>query len=166
MTGRVTSMRLGEASISAGRFIMAKRGVEGPVVKSETRAKIDCGGIKEFRDGERRIIDTDEGAVVVANVKGKFYAVNAKCPHFGLPMKRGQIRMSENEYDPPTIVCNFHNSEFRLSDGTCKVWCSKMLGIPGTEVLAEFSGNFGGEQMSRATIYQVSVEDDQVYLLV
>lgn len=33
--------------------------------------------------GERKVIDTDQGAVIVTNVKGSFYAVNAKCPHLG-----------------------------------------------------------------------------------
>jgi nitrite reductase/ring-hydroxylating ferredoxin subunit len=35
------------------------------------------------------VLDGPEGAIIVANVKGSFYAVNAKCPHLGLPMKRG-----------------------------------------------------------------------------
>ena len=40
--------------------------------------------------GERKIVDTDMGAVIVANVEGSFYAVLAKCPHLGLPMKTGE----------------------------------------------------------------------------
>lgn len=39
--------------------------------------------------GERKIVDTEVGAVIVANVEGSFYAVLAKCPHLGLPMKTG-----------------------------------------------------------------------------
>lgn len=45
------------------------------------------------------------GAVVVANVGGNYYAVNAKCPHLGLPMKRGAIEVEGGE---PVITCNFH----------------------------------------------------------
>lgn len=40
--------------------------------------------------GERKIVDTEAGAVIVANVEGSFYAVLAKCPHLGLPMKTGR----------------------------------------------------------------------------
>lgn len=43
-----------------------------------------------FLTGERKIVDTDAGAVIVANVEGSFYAVLAKCPHLGLPMKTGK----------------------------------------------------------------------------
>merc|ERR1711871_1868669 len=54
MTGRVTSMRLGESSVSAGRFIMAKRGIGGPAKSRQTTARIDCGLASAFSPGERR----------------------------------------------------------------------------------------------------------------
>lgn len=49
---------------------------------------VEVGRANEIPNGERKIIDTPAGAVIVANVDGKFYAVNAKCPHLGLPMKK------------------------------------------------------------------------------
>ena len=39
--------------------------------------------VDEIKPGERKIVDTEAGAVIVANVDGKFFAVNAKCPHLG-----------------------------------------------------------------------------------
>jgi hypothetical protein len=33
----------------------------------------------------------------VANVGGEFYAVNAKCPHLGLPMKRGALSFQDTK---------------------------------------------------------------------
>lgn len=41
--------------------------------------------------GERKVVDTEAGAVIVTNVGGSLYAVLAKCPHLGLPMKTGMI---------------------------------------------------------------------------
>ena len=37
--------------------------------------------VSEIRDGDRKIIETENGSVIITNVKGSFYAVNAKCPH-------------------------------------------------------------------------------------
>jgi hypothetical protein len=39
--------------------------------------------VDEIKPGDRKIVDTEAGAVIVANVDGKFFAVNAKCPHLG-----------------------------------------------------------------------------------
>ena len=39
--------------------------------------------VDEIKPGERKIVDTEAGAVIVANVDGNFFAVNAKCPHLG-----------------------------------------------------------------------------------
>ena len=52
-------------------------------------ATISIGSANEIPNGERKIIDTEKGSVIVANIDGEFYAVNAKCPHLGLPMKKG-----------------------------------------------------------------------------
>eukprot|EP01035_Chromulina_nebulosa_P036812 gene36812-49649_t len=85
--------------------------------------------VDEIKPGERKIVDTEAGAVIVANVDGNFFAVNAKCPHLGLPMKKGKIE--KDAAGNPTITCNFHNSVFSLSDGSCTAWCTGILGNSG-----------------------------------
>ena len=60
--------------------------------------------------------------------------------------------------------CNFHNSKFSLEDGSCKTWCSGVLGLPGTGFLAGAMGKVGGKENSPATVYAVSVEGDKLYL--
>ena len=37
----------------------------------------------ELTNGNRVVVDTPEGAVVVTKIMDKFFAVNAKCPHLG-----------------------------------------------------------------------------------
>lgn len=46
-------------------------------------ATIEVGSVSEIPNGERKIVDTEAGSVIVANVDGDFYAMNAKCPHLG-----------------------------------------------------------------------------------
>ena len=78
-------------------------------------------------------------------------------------MKKGKI--TESSKGEVTITCNFHNSVFDLSDGNCKTWCSKVMGIPGSEFLADISANFGGDKFTPATVYRVITENDRIILL-
>lgn len=80
---------------------------------------VEVGNINEIPNGERKIIDVDQNTIIVANIDGNYYAVNAKCPHLGLPMKTGEISSASGT---PTITCKFHNSQFSLEDGSCKQW--------------------------------------------
>ena len=94
-----------------------------------------AGLLSEFPEGSRKILDTSKGAVIVTNQQGVLYAVNAKCPHLGLPMKTGTITTSNNAGESPILTCKFHNSQFRLEDGQCVNWCTGVMGIPGTEMV-------------------------------
>ena len=47
-------------------------------------------------------------------------------------MKKGAIDVQNGT---PTITCNFHNSKFSLTDGSCKSWCTGVLGLPGKIII-------------------------------
>jgi nitrite reductase/ring-hydroxylating ferredoxin subunit len=171
MAGRVVSS-IGNDAIATGRFVMVLRKSTGtkPLRSFQSSSSsfnsrprsLDCGPAASFAEGERRIVDYEKGAaIIVAKVNGRIFAIDARCPHLGLPMKRGTISSGVNG-DDPTITCNFHNSVFSLNDGSCKTWCSKVMGIPGTEWIASASGKFGGLEYSPATVYKVSIENDRV----
>ena len=119
-------------------------------------------------------------------IAGTFYAVNAKCPHLGLPMKKGQITVENGQ---PTITCNFHNSKFSLNDGACTAWyvmihnyvnfhqpnhlicisfttafrCTGALGLPGTGFLGKAMSKIGGEE-GPATVYKVTNNEGKLVL--
>lgn len=141
-----------------------------PLVRRSTRyystilyGKVEVGKTSEIPSGERKIVDTNAGSVIVTNVGGSFFAVNAKCPHLGLPMKKGAI--GTDETGQPTITCNFHNSKFSLKDGSCQQWCSGVLGIPNTGFFANAMGKLGGAEKSPATVYPVTVDENGVLTL-
>jgi hypothetical protein len=50
-----------------------------------------AGLLSDYPEGSRKILESNKGAVIVTNQQGMLYAVNAKCPHLGLPMKTGEI---------------------------------------------------------------------------
>ena len=61
------------------------------VSKTKLNADLFVGTLSEIPDGGRKIVDSAEGSIIVANQGGNLFAVNAKCPHLGLPMKTGEV---------------------------------------------------------------------------
>ena len=49
--------------------------------------------------------------IMLAAVKGKFYAIGNKCTHMG-------CKLSEGEMDGENVTCPCHSSMFSLKDGT------------------------------------------------
>lgn len=107
------------------------------------------------KEGDRVVFDGPDGAIIVAKVDGAYYAVDATCPHLGLPMKRGKI---EPGADGPQLVCNFHNSCFRLKDGSCTKWVTGALGFQN-DLIAGVMGNLGGKKQD-INAYNVIVGQD------
>ena len=127
----------------------------------QAKALVKVSPIPE--EGGRTIMKTKEGTVIVTKQRGKFYAVNARCPHMGLPMKRGTIEVDKDSGEA-CITCNFHNSKFSLADGECKVWCNQVFGIPGTEGVAKLLGKIGGAKGTPATVYPIEQVGERVFV--
>ena len=51
--------------------------------------------------------------VLVANVKGKYYAIGNVCTHFGGPLDQGVLMGQE-------VQCPWHGSHFDLTNGNVK----------------------------------------------
>ena len=47
------------------------------------RAKVEVADSASITDGKTQVVKTVAGEVIIGNLKGKFYAVDAKCPHLG-----------------------------------------------------------------------------------
>ncbi|CAE7818959.1 unnamed protein product [Symbiodinium sp. CCMP2592] len=115
-----------------------------------------CAQVKEPpAEGDRVVVDGSDGPIVVAKIDGKYYAVDAKCPHLNLPMKKGKI---ENGPDGPKLTCNFHNSQFNMKDGLCTRWVTGALGFEN-DFIAGVMSNVGGEKKNLQA-YEVVEADD------
>lgn len=97
-----------------------------PHTHTSTGSKVAALSSPAVAEGEREILDGPNGPILVTKVAGSCYAVDATCPHLGLPMKKGKVTSEGGE---PTLVCNFHNSCFRLQDGKCTKWVTGALGL-------------------------------------
>ncbi|KAL7536912.1 hypothetical protein ACHAXR_011313 [Thalassiosira sp. AJA248-18] len=117
-----------------------------------TQAALRCPPVAE---GEREILNGQNGPVLVTKVAGSYYAVDATCPHLNLPMKKGKISVEEGK---PTLTCSFHNSCFEMETGKCTKWVTGALGTQN-EVISGIMSNLGNEQKD-IVAYHVSEEDD------
>ena len=114
-------------------------------------------------EGDRVIVDGPDGnAILVANVKGEYFATDATCPHLGLPMKKGKI----NENGPggaPELQCNFHNSCFNMKTGACNKWVTGALGVQ-SGFISGIMRKVGREQKDIKAYTVVVNEDGSVVL--
>jgi nitrite reductase/ring-hydroxylating ferredoxin subunit len=66
--------------------------------------------------GSREVVKVGDRALLLLNEKGTLYAVDNKCPHLKLSLKKGKIT-PEGE-----IVCPWHKSAFSLATGEATEW--------------------------------------------
>lgn len=107
-------------------------------------------------EGDRSLVDGPNGTIIVTKSGGKFYAVDAKCPHLGLPMKKGKIEAGSDGV--PVITCNFHNSCFKMDSGKCTKWVTGALGQENG-LIAGFMSKVGSEKTD-VKAYKVSDNGD------
>lgn len=74
----------------------------GEFIKVAKAAEIGAGSIKGFVLGENKIM--------IANVGGKYYALEDHCPHMGAKLSTGILLGS-------TVMCMAHNAQFDVLSG-------------------------------------------------
>lgn len=94
----------------------------------------------DLENGAMKQVSVGETDVLLANLDGKFYAVGAKCTHYGAPLAQGTI--SEGK-----VICPWHHACFEVKEG-------KQLEPPGLDSLPRFEVREEGGDVF------VSVPDD------
>lgn len=67
--------------------------------------------VSEVNDGEKKEVRVNGKAILLINNGGKFFAIDARCPHKKLPLSKGKV-------DGTIITCAFHGSKFNITDGS------------------------------------------------
>eukprot|EP00419_Tripos_fusus_P022482 CAMPEP_0172724066 /NCGR_PEP_ID=MMETSP1074-20121228/85105_1 /TAXON_ID=2916 /ORGANISM="Ceratium fusus, Strain PA161109" /LENGTH=177 /DNA_ID=CAMNT_0013550429 /DNA_START=125 /DNA_END=658 /DNA_ORIENTATION=+ len=106
-------------------------------------------------EGEREIVEGPDGDIIVAKQGGAYYATDAKCPHLGLPMKRGPIETIDGEVQ---LRCNFHNSCWKMKNGECTRWVDGAMGFQN-DFIGGIMKNAGNEK-SDLGAYTVTENED------
>ena len=74
-------------------------------VRVASTAEIPEGGMKKVMFGGQQVL--------LANVKGKFYAIGNVCTHVGGPLDKGRL-------DSHEVECPLHGSRFDVTTGQVK----------------------------------------------
>ncbi|MDE1856668.1 MAG: non-heme iron oxygenase ferredoxin subunit [Candidatus Micrarchaeota archaeon] len=73
-------------------------------------AKVQVCKVSELPPGRMRGIEVNGKAIAVANVEGKFYAINGTCHHEGGPLAEGEL-------EGKIITCPWHGAQWDVTTG-------------------------------------------------
>lgn len=68
------------------------------------------GKASDFSNGDKKEITVDDKELLVVKNDGEFFAVDAKCSHYGAPLIKGAISGQQ-------VMCPWHHACFNLKDG-------------------------------------------------
>jgi nitrite reductase/ring-hydroxylating ferredoxin subunit len=71
---------------------------------------IDVSDIHDIETGKMKLVEVGSKKVVIANVEGKFYAFNDRCPHMNAALHLGTLTGK-------VIRCPLHFSTFDVTTG-------------------------------------------------
>jgi 3-phenylpropionate/trans-cinnamate dioxygenase ferredoxin subunit len=75
----------------------------------------------ELADGTMKKVSAGGQEFLLAMVGGRYYCVQARCPHMGGDLSKGVLNGT-------VIECPLHHSQFDLSDGHVVRWAGGILG--------------------------------------
>ncbi|MCD4808136.1 MAG: Rieske 2Fe-2S domain-containing protein [Methanococcoides sp.] len=99
---------------------------------------------EDVQDGEMRSFDSGDNKILVVNLGGKFYAIDAICNHMGGKLVDGKLKDN-------IVICPRHKCEYDVTSGKIK----KKAGF----FVQAFSGKCN-DQISYAT----KVEGGKIYV--
>ena len=71
---------------------------------------VEIAKVNEISDGKMKHVEVDGKEVLIANVGGKFYAINDRCGHMNALLSMGNLTGN-------TVTCPFHGAKFDVTNG-------------------------------------------------
>ena len=94
---------------------------------------VKVGKLADFPEGEMRGLTVNGNEILIANVKGKVYAMHSVCTHEGGPLAEGELE----EY---RVTCPWHGAVFDVRTG-------KVLEAPAEKNEETFKVSIKGEEV-------------------
>jgi 3-phenylpropionate/trans-cinnamate dioxygenase ferredoxin subunit len=76
---------------------------------------VDVAAVEDLEAGSMRKVTVAGQEVLLARVRGSFYAVDSKCAHMGGDLSQGTLEGS-------VLTCPVHHSQYSLTDGHVVRW--------------------------------------------
>ena len=98
--------------------------------------EVKVGSVSDFPEGELTAIESPElGSIAVAQLQGRFYAIDNYCTHAGVKLA-GEMGDLEGRY----VTCSAHDSRFDVRNG-------RVMGGPAYEPLPTFPVRVDGDDV-------------------
>jgi nitrite reductase/ring-hydroxylating ferredoxin subunit len=94
---------------------------------------VDVADTQDIEKGKMSLVEVEREKAVIANVEGKFYAFNDRCPHMNAPLHLGTLQGK-------VIMCALHFATYDVTTGK-KLSDPKDLGTP-PEIMQKMPANF------------------------
>jgi len=75
----------------------------------------EAASVNNLGEGTMKKVTVHDHAILLAMVKGRYYAVDARCPHFGGDLSEGTLVDT-------ILTCLIHHSQFDLWEGYVIRW--------------------------------------------
>jgi len=117
--------------------------------------KIKAIELNSLTEGKTQCVKLQDHKVLLIKQQGEVFALENRCPHFGLSLEKGKIADG-------TITCPFHGSRFDIASGENVDWCAAVVGIP----VPKWTGKMiaMGKKPQPVRTYPVSVEGNEVFV--
>jgi 3-phenylpropionate/trans-cinnamate dioxygenase ferredoxin subunit len=110
---------------------------------------VEAANASEFQDGMMKEVEIQGKKILLARIKGKYYATQGRCPHFGGVLSQGVL-------DGTVVTCPRHSSRFDLTDGHIVAW----VGRPG--VVSTITRGLKGPRP--LDTYKVKIEGNKILI--
>ena len=101
--------------------------------------------VNDVAKGEMKSFLLDGKDILIVNMDGNFYALDAVCNHMGGKLEKGHLKDN-------TVICPLHRCRYDVTTG-------KVTRQPGI-----LSGSLGGKCGDQKK-YEITIEDGNIYLV-
>jgi nitrite reductase/ring-hydroxylating ferredoxin subunit len=128
---------------------------------SNNKSYVEVAKVDEIPSGNMKHVEFNGKEIMIANLDGKFYALNDRCSHTNAPLSMGHIQGN-------VITCPMHGARFDITTGK-KVSDPEFPSIETNslpENLQKYM-EYAGRLLSQIKtydqqIYEVKVEDNRI----
>src|SRR6516225_4387292 len=85
---------------------------------------VRAGSLEELKARGRLVVHGDHRPILVIYERGRFFALDNRCPHMGFPLERGSA-------EDGILTCHWHHARFDLESGcTFDLWADDVPTLP------------------------------------
>ncbi len=73
---------------------------------------VKAAATDEIKPGEMQAFNIEGKAIMLANYRGSYYALDNRCPHMGGQLSKGRL-------EGKIVICPRHKSQYDITNGRC-----------------------------------------------